>query len=116
MKMPELKYILRKNNIKGWSHLNKTQMVELLKEKELFPVEPPKVTPKRDAIVNPKYPWLSEIRTKPKTVVLKDVATEEELTFPSLYKAARFIGKGTRTISFWDGRVWNSKYAVKIAQ
>lgn len=42
LKLFELKEILKQKKIRGWSHLNKHQLIELQREKELLPIEKPK--------------------------------------------------------------------------
>ena len=107
--LQELNYILLKNNIKGGSYLDKPKIIELLAEKNLF-----HTVKSKPPAVNPQYPQLSKTRLCPRRVTLKDIETEKELPFPSLYKAARFIGKSTCTISHWNERVWNNEYYINI--
>lgn len=40
MRLPELREILRKNKIKGYSHYNKKQLIEVLKERGLYETKP----------------------------------------------------------------------------
>lgn len=109
-KLPELREILRQNKIKGYSHYNKKQLVELLKGKGLLPEEPPKPEkPKKE--IDPRC-----TRTNPKRVVLKNIETGDELTFSSIYKASQFINKPAAIITFWNGRVWNNKYEIRVAE
>ena len=112
-KLPELREILRQNKIKGYSHYNKKQLVELLKGKGLLPEEPPKPEkPKKE--IDPRFIKLNTIRTNPKRVALKNIETGDILTFPSIYKASRFINTSPRIITFWNGRVWNNKYEIRV--
>ena len=112
-KLPELREILRQNKIKGYSHYNKKQLVELLKGKGLLPEEPPKPEkPKKE--IDPRFIKLNTIRTNPKRVALKNIETGDELTFPSIYKASQFIKKSPGIITFWNGRVWNNKYEIRV--
>ena len=115
IKLPELKEILRQNNLKGYSHYGKKQLVTLLSGKGLLPYEEPKPI-KVKSPVDPKYARLENIRTSPKRVVLKSIKTDEEFVFSSIYKAAKFIDRSPRIITFWNGRVWNSKYTVTITE
>jgi len=113
MKLPDLKEILRQNKMKGYSHYNKPQLIELLRGIGLLPNEPPKPEkPKKE--IDPRFERLRTIRTNPKRVTLKNITTGEEIMFPSIYKAARFINQSPRIITFWNGRVWNSKFEIKI--
>lgn len=115
MRLPELREILRENKVKGYSHYNKKQLIELLKEKGLLPEElPHPVNPKKE--INPRFARLKTIRTNPKRVVLKDIESGDEITFPSIYKASRFINQSPRIITFWNGRVWKDKYEIKVGE
>ena len=110
-KLPELKAILRENKIKGWSHFSKPQLVDLLKENNLLPEPEPEKVVKE---IDPKWERLRSIRKAPRPVTLTDVKTGEELTFSSIYKASKHINHSPRTITFWNGKVWNNMYKVCV--
>ena len=113
IKLSELKEILYENKIKGYSHYTKKQLIEFLKEREMMPKEKPKPeNPKKE--IDPKYARLATIKNNPRRVTLKDIETEEELEFPSIYKAAQFLKRNPNLILFWNGRVWNNLYEIKI--
>ena len=115
MKLPELREILREKKIKGYSHYNKKQLIKLLQEKGLLPEEPTQPE-KPEKVIDPRFARLKTIRTNPKRVVLKDVESEDEIVFPSIYKASRFINQSPRIVTFWDGRVWNNKYEIRVGE
>ena len=50
----------------------------------------------------------------PRKVSLEDVETGEIKTFPSIYKAGKFIDQSPETILYWDGKVWNNKYKINV--
>ena len=54
------------------------------------------------------------IKQNPRKVSLENIETGEIETFPSIYKAAKFIDRASNTITYWDGKVWNNKYKVVI--
>ncbi|KAG1651863.1 hypothetical protein GQR58_026696 [Nymphon striatum] len=85
------KCILKENNIRGFSHYCKPQLIKLLKERNLLPMIP--------------IP-LKLRRTNPKHVMIENVATGEETKFPSIYQAAKYIGLNPGIIAYWNGRVW----------
>ena len=60
------------------------------------------------------YDRLKTIRKNPKKVMLEDTETGEIKTFPSIYRAAKFIDQAPQTIAYWDGGVWKNKYKVLI--
>ena len=110
-KLAELREILKQNNLHGYSQYTKKKLIVVLKEKGLMPDEPPQPEKKE---ADPRYANLKGIGTNPKDVILKDIKTGEETSFPSIYKAAKFLGKSPRMITFWVGRVWNNKYEKKM--
>ena len=110
-KLSELREILLTNQIDGYMHYNKKQLIVLLGEKGLLPPKPVKV--KKE--INSKYEKLATIRNNPKQVSLKNVETGGTITFPSIYKASKFIDRSPRIITFWNNRVWDNRYEIKIA-
>ena len=113
IKLSELKEILYANKIKGYSHYTKKQLIEFLKERGMMSKEKPKPEkPKKE--IDPKYARLATIKNNTRRVTLKDIETEEELEFPSIYKAALFLKRNPYLILFWNGRVWNNLYEIKI--
>ena len=122
MEVSKIKEILKQNKIRGWAHLNKPELIELLKKHDLLPVEqlkPKKSKSKSKSIKisdDPKMQKLYEARNNPMVVILKNIENEEEISFPSIYKAARFIGKVSSTIHYWNNRVYKNKYAIKITR
>ena len=72
----------------------------MLREKKgLPPTEEPKPE-KAKKEPDPRFERLKTIRTIPKRVVLKSVETGDEITFPSIYKAAQFIKQSPRRVNF----------------
>ena len=112
MNIYELRKLLKEKGVTFYSYWNKQRLIELAKINDLLPKEeegPEEETPK---YVN--YERLKNIRHTPTKVILKDVETEEEHTFPSIYKAAQYIDKSPQTIRHWGKKngVWNKKYKV----
>ena len=68
-----------------------------------------KKAPKKEKSKDPKFDRLKTIKHNPRKVSLEDVETGEIKTFPSIYKAAKFIDQSLQTINYWDGRVWKKK-------
>ena len=110
IKLSELREILVTNQIKSKMHYDKKQLIVLLGEKGLLPPKPEKV--KKE--INHKFEKLVTIRNNPKQVVLKNVETGDTITFPSIYKASTFIDRSPRIITFWNNRVWDNRYEIKI--
>ena len=113
MNIDELRKLLKEKGVTFYSYWNKQRLIELAKINDLLPKEEEK-GPEEE---NPKYvnyERLKNIRHTPTKVILKDVETEEEHTFPSIYKAAQYIDKSPQTIRHWGKKngVWNKKYKV----
>ena len=87
IKLSELREILVTNQIKSKMHYDKKQLIVLLGEKGLLPPEKVKKE------INHKFEKLATIRNNPKQVVLKNVETGDTITFPSIYKASKFIDR-----------------------
>ena len=117
MNIDELKKLLKDNNIHFFSYWGKAKLLELASINNLLPQpkeeskeEPKKVRPP------PNYERLKKIRTNPIQVSIKDIETEEERKFPSLYKAAQFIDKSPQVIRYYGKTqsVWNNKYKIML--
>ena len=76
----------------------------------------PKTELENEKCKDAKYDRLKTIKQNPRKVMLKDVETDEIKTFPSIYKAAKFIDQAPQTITYWGKRegAWNNKYKVVI--
>ena len=115
MKKAELKKILKDNEIPYFSYWSKRRLFDLAGEHNLLPPKKKgREDPEKPKYVN--YERLKHIRSTPTKVVLKDVNTEEEHIFPSIYKAAQFIDKSPQTIRHWGQKmgVWNDTYRVRL--
>ena len=111
LKHSELREILATNQIKGKMQYNKKQLIVFLREEGLIPSKQEKV--KKE--IKPNFEKLATIRNNPKSVIIKNVETGETNTFPSIYKASKFIGRSPSMVQYWDGKVWDNKYEIKIA-
>ena len=107
IKHSELREILATNQIKGKMDYNRKQLIVFLGEKGLLPSKPEKV-------INHKFSYLTTIRNNPKQVVLKNVETGDTNTFSSIYKASKFINRSPAIITFYNNRVWDNRYEIKI--
>ena len=116
MNVEELKKLLKENRVHFYTYWSKQKLIELAKINELLPKEKPKEEPEEEKPKYVNYERLKNIRHTPIKVILKDVETGEEQTFPSIYKAAQFIDKSPQTIRYWGKKkgVWNKKYRVII--
>ena len=70
--------------------------------------------PENEQSKDVKYDRLKLIKQNPRKVMLEDVEKGEIKTFPSIYKAAKFIDQAPKTITYWNGEVWKNKYEVVI--
>src|SRR6218665_11564 len=109
MKLQELRDLLKQQNIKGGSYLNKPELMYLLTEKEVLDsnfleheeqakreVEEMK---KLRAENDDRYKKLISIRNQPKRVEILDRETGEIATYPSMYKAGQAFGFRATVIS-----------------
>ena len=106
----ELKTILKENKIHFYSYWDKKKLIDFAIKHGLLAEE----APKREISKDPKFDRLKSIMHNPRKVSLEDVEMGEIKTFPSIYKAGKFIDQSPRTIVYWNGKVWNSKYKVKV--
>ena len=108
MNVKELKTLLKENEIHFYTYWNKNKLIALANEHDLLP----KTEPKKEKSKDVNYDRLKTIRKNPKKVMLEDIETGEIKTFPSIYKASKFIDQAPQTITSWDGEVWKNKYKV----
>ena len=74
----------------------------------------PKKALEKEKSKDQKYDILKTIKKNPRKVSLEDIETGEIKTFPSIYKAAKFIDQAPMTVHYWDDVVWKNKYKVVI--
>ena len=112
MNVKELKTLLKENKIHFYSYWDKKRLINLAYENDLLP----KIEPEKEKSKDVNYNRLKTIRNNPKKVILKDIETGEIKTFPSIYRAAKFIDQAPQTITYWGNRegAWNNKYKVVI--
>ena len=90
--MKEIRAMLKENNIRGFLHYNKPELVDVLVKRGLLP-EIIKITiitspPEREYAkkeINPKYNFLKHIHKSPKTVEIRNMETGEIIVYSSMY-------------------------------
>ena len=112
MNIKELKTLLKENKIHFYSYWDKKRLINLVNENDLLP----KIELEKEKSKDVNYNRLKTIKRNPRTVMLEDIETGEIKTFPSIYKAAKFIDQAPQTITYWGNRegAWNNKYKVVI--
>ena len=107
--MKELKAMLKENEIRGYLHYNKSELVDVLVKRGLLP-ETIKITTitllserENTKKKNPKSNFLKHIRNSPKKVEIQDMETGEIIIYSSMYKAAKRFNQQSRLI--YDGKV-----------
>ena len=112
MNIKELKTLLKENKIHFYSYWDKKRLINLANENDLLP----KIELQKEKIKDVNYNRLKTIRNNLKKVILEDIETGEIKTFPSIYRAAKFIDQAPQTITYWRNRegAWNNKYKVVI--
>ena len=113
MNIEELRKLLKENRVHFFSYWGKQKLMELAEINDLLPKEE---EPKEENQKCANFERFKTIRHTPTKVILKGVETEEEHTFPSIYKAAKFIDRSPQVIRYWGKKkgVWNKKYRVII--
>ena len=89
----ELKTILKENKIRFCSYWDTNRLIALADEHNLLP----------EKSKDPKYDRLKTIKQNPRKVIIEDIKMCEIKTFPSIYKAAKFIDQAPMTVHYWDG-------------
>ena len=112
MNIKELKALLKENKIHFYSYWDKKKLVALANEHNLLP----KIELEKEKSKDVNYNRLKKIKQNPKKVMLEDIKTNEIKTFPSIYKAAKFIDKAPLTITYWGKKegAWNNKYKIVV--
>ena len=87
MNVKELKTLLKENKIHFYSYWDKKRLINLAYENDLLP----KIELEKEKSKDVNYNRLTTIRNNPKKVILEDIKTDEIKTFPSIYRAAKFI-------------------------
>ena len=98
----QLKTFLKENKIYFYSYWDKKKLIDLANKHKLLSEKASNKVKSKD----PKFDRLKTIKNNPRKVSLEDVETGEIKTFPSIYKAGKFIDQSPQTIFYWDGRVW----------
>ena len=122
MNVEDLKKLLKENRVHFYSYWGKRKLIDLaninnlLSEVKEPEKEPEEKEPEEEKPKYVNYERLRNIRNSPKKVILIDVETKEEKTFPSIYKAAQFLDKCPQTIRHFGIKkgVWNKKYQIII--
>ena len=117
MNIEDLKKLLKENGIHFYSYRGKRKLIDLANINNLLPeVKEPGKDPEEEKPKYVNYERLRNVRNSPKKVILIDVETKEEKTFPSIYKAAQFLDKCPQTIRHFGIKkgVWNNKYQIII--
>ena len=94
MNIKELKTLLKENKIHFYTYWDKKRLINLAYENDLLP----KIELEREKSKDVNYNRLKTIRNNPKKVILEDIKTGEIKTFPSIYRAAKFIDQAPRRL------------------
>jgi len=64
--------------------------------------------------VDKKYDRLKHIRNSPRQVEISDQVTGDVITYPSIYRAGKALGKFSKSIYDHNGRIMSNRYEIKI--
>ena len=92
MNIKELKTLLKENKIHFYSYCDKKRLINLVNENDLLP----KIELEKEKSKDVNYNRLKTIGNNPKKVILEE--TGEIKTFPSIYRAAKFIDQAPRRL------------------
>ena len=98
---------VKENKIRFCSYWNKKRLMASVNELDLLPEKKERIGERKNNN-DPKCDTLKTIMKNPRKVTLTDIETAEIKTFPSIYKASKFIGRSPM-VYFWDGKIWNNK-------
>ena len=105
----ELKTILKENKIHFYSYWRKKKLIGLAVKHGLLAEE----APKREKSKDPKFDRLKTIMHNPRKVSLEDVETgEKKKTFPSIYKAGKFIDQSPQRL--FTGMVKFGRISIRL--
>ncbi len=108
--LPELKQIVKENNIKGTSLMNKPEILKLLVERGRISI---------DALAKPvkqaKIKDANCARINPKKVFVENCVTGEQTEYASIYKASRALGISTKIFVDNNGKIWRQRYRIDVA-
>ena len=96
MNIRELKTIFKENKIHFYTYWDKKRLIVLANEHDLLP----KIALEKEKSKDVKYDRLKTIKQNPRKVMLEVIETGEIKTFPSIYKAAKFIDQAPETITY----------------
>ena len=111
--LPELKQIMRDNQLKGWSTTNKPE-IKLLHEKGLVPDEALVKHEKPVKAVSSSYEFAKYIWLNPKKITINDLHTGVKTEYPSVYKASKATGISSVAIVRYYGKTLKGKYEIKL--
>ena len=94
MNVKELKTLLKENKIHFYSYWDKKRLINLANENDLLP----KIELEKEKSKDVNYNRLKTIRNNLNKVILEDIETSEIKTFPSIYRAAKFIDRAPRRL------------------
>ena len=109
MAFQELKNIAREHRpkIKGFSHMSKGGLIEILLEKNVISQED------ADKYNQNDYERLKYIRKQPRPVEILDKETGEKTLYKSIYNAGKAYGVNAKAISSYDGKIWKQRFEIK---
>jgi len=112
MKLSELRILLKENGIKGYSHYNKPELINILIEKGHLENEIPILPQKKE--IDEKHNYLKKIRNAGKQVEVIDKKTGEVKTYPSIYNCARAFKINPGAIYHYNGKTYKEQYEINI--
>ena len=113
----ELKEILKDNQIRGYSHDSKSNIIDLFDKRGLIPEKydtDKQRKEKRDVDIDPKYNFLRHMHSNPRKYEIHDLETDKVDLYPSMYKAALALNQNPGVFGMRNGKVWRKRYVIKV--
>jgi hypothetical protein len=114
--LPELKQIMKDNKLKGWTILNKPEILKLLHETGFVSDGALVKQEKPVREVSPKHEFTKFIRCNPTKVTIKNLETDVSTKYSSLYRASKELGCSIKGIKGNIGKTWKGKYEIEIVE
>ena len=105
--------ILKANEIRGYSHCNKSKLIDLFFKKVMIPEK--YTTNKQEKAmkdIDSKYNFLRQIRSNAKKVEIHISKADKVVRYPSIYKADLALDQNPGVIGMYNGKVWRNRYVI----
>ena len=101
--------LVKEHHIRGCSMFSKAELVAKLKSEGIIPQEV------NESEKNPeRYKFIKGVRKGNKKVEVRNLETGETISYPSIYSCGKALKVNPGTIMFFNGRLFDDNYEIKI--